>query len=143
MSHSCTTFHRCPGMAGYEAKHWTESTYIGFFMTFNSSSVFQYLFQLYLGLLFPINRILRICGPYSTELARRNWGDSSPSHRHDIRSPTSSSLTIIDGARDVLERVRINEFKTPALCSAIGLSSLSGRNPFRRGMWPCLGGDES
>lgn len=116
-------------------------------MSFNSSSVFQYLFHLYLGLLFPINRILRICGPNSTELARRNRGDSSPSHRHDTRSPTSSSLTVMDGARpslwsDVLERVRINEFNTPELCSAMGLSSLSGRNPFSRGMWPCLGGDE-
>ena len=118
-------------------------------MTFNSSSVFQYLFQLYLGLLFPINRILRICGPNSTELARRDWGVSSPSHRHDRCSPTSSSLAITDGGglslwSDVLERVRINVFSTPALCTAIGLSSLSGRNPFSRGRWWLrLGGDES
>lgn len=117
-------------------------------MSFNSSSVFQYLFHLYLGLLFPINRILRICGPYSTELARRDWAVSSPSHRHDTRSPTSSSPAVMDGVRlslwsDVLERVRINEFNTPELCSAIGLSSLSGRNPLSRGMWPSLGGDES
>jgi hypothetical protein len=125
-------------------------TYIGFFIFFNSSSVFQYFSHLYLGLLFPIRRWLRIWGPLRRSLKRLSSlrlksSDSSNSLEflRNLSSPLFSSSNTSgvslpsrkeDGrrckfVRDVCERDLIKLFNTPFPCVAIGCASsvLRGR----------------
>lgn len=104
-----------------------EWPYIGFFIPFNSSSVFQYLSHLYRGLLFPIRRWLRICGPLRTALRRLSLKSSRSSNT--LRGRSSSSKKSLPGSDPDERRVVYDPFdwflislvKVPWPCVAIGL----------------------
>jgi len=139
-----------------------ENTYIGFFICFSSSSVFQYCRQLYLGLLLPIKRILRMRGSLRMLLARLSsaarCGSSKLSRPRRIAKPASSSLGVdgsrpatideerrccVFAAREVADRDLMRLLRVPLPCVAIGLlSSLNGRKPRRRPMRTDFGGEE-
>lgn len=127
-------------------------TYIGFFIVFNSSSVFQYRSHRYLGLLFPMSRWLRICGPFKTSLWRLSSAldiSRSCSLPFIISIPISSSsspaLCAIEvrraPARDTLDWDRSKVVKAPWPLVAIGLdASWLAWNPRVRGVCGVRGG---